>query len=192
LRELTVSYGEATLAPCLIYGSIKSKYGSRTVHIVWDWQWLRGRIGGRLDGRRVDIEHQPPFPHGRVGGSLLGFDVRGTARKDAIEVRFSEEKDPKTTVRVSLAEGKAAGRTGGKRGQDIELDYDEYQVSGRIGRPPWQGSTIMLEHDAPAELAVLCAIIAHKVVDDQVALADGAVGAAIFGALGSLLYQIVF
>lgn len=192
MRDLSMSYGEALLAPCLIYGHIRSKYGSRVIHIIWDWDRLKGRIGGRLDGRRVDIEHQPPFPHGRVGGFLLGFDVRGTARSDAIKLRFTEEEAPENTVSVGLREGKATGRYGRKPGQDIELDYDERQVSGRIGHPPWRGTTIMLEHNAPAELAVLSAIIAHKVVHDQAMLADGAVGTVVVGALMNLAYRIIF
>lgn len=168
MREL--SRGQSQPELCLIYGRAQGRYGSHTVDILWDWKRLRGRIGGMVDGKKLDLSYDFPRLHGQLGGSIAGSDVRGTVKPESIEVKLDD--GPEDAFSLTLTHGRAEGHYGGeKHGQPISLNYDRHRVRGYIGTLG-RGTRISLEHNAPEELAVLCAVVAHKVVKDQVMLID--------------------
>jgi|GEM_PF-5896192 len=155
-----------------ITGRIGGIAAGYDLDLTWASPELTGRIGGRLAGRDVNLRiERDGGVHGRVGGRTVGFDVHGTLSPDLVTVRLGGSTVG-VDAHVDLTGTTAHGRLGGDHlGKDVRLTLLPQGVQGRIGGRV--GGKDVTVQGAPAELAVLAALITYQALEEDESTAAG-------------------
>jgi hypothetical protein len=136
------------------------------VSLAYDGTTLTGRIGGALKGMdvHVQLEGDPMsvlHVSGRVGGAVRGFDVHGEILPNLILARLGGVLiGGNLRLELDLSAHTVRGQYGDA---DAELSYTATQVSGRV-----DDHQVNLTITAPPQIAALAAGIAFRVLEDEV------------------------
>ena len=157
-----------------VYGRIGGSKNGLDVSLSYDETKLTGRVGGTVVGMDVHLtlEGDPMSTQhvsGRVGGALRGFDVHGEVHPNLVLVRLGGLLvGENLRLELDLSTHTVSGRySGAMAGVDAALILKGPQVTGQIGE-----HQVNLTVTAPPQIAVLCAGVACKVLEDTIHAPD--------------------
>ncbi|WP_180969998.1 hypothetical protein [Deinococcus planocerae] len=119
---------------------------------------LTGRLGG-ASGKDLTLRVEGKRVTGRVGGHLIGTDVRATLRGHTLVARVGG-RFMSVDLTLTSGSGRVTGRWGGLLGFDVDLAVTGDGVRGRLGGRH-VGADAALEGDARPLLLALVAALAY-------------------------------
>jgi hypothetical protein len=157
-----------------VYGRIGGSKAGLDVSLAYDETKLTGRVGGTVVGMDVHLEFQgDPMSvlrvSGRVGGAVRGFDVHGQVLPNLVLARLGGVLiGENLRLELDLSAHTVSGRySTAVAGADAVLGIRGFQVSGQVG-----DHQVNLTFTTPPQIAVLAAGIAFRVLEDGVHAPD--------------------